>query len=79
MHQEDPQQPSLTRGDWLLKTAVNQPLHKICSTSPGNHFWWAIELRDDGGELEEGVILCRRHPSYQSSALFPHIWLPTGS
>ena len=53
MHHEDLQQPSLTQGAWLLKTASNQPLHKRCSVALGNHLLWAAELRADSGELEE--------------------------
>ena len=55
-HHEDLQQPSLTQGAWLLKTASNQPLQKSYSTALGDHLRWAAELRADGGELEEGAI-----------------------
>ena len=55
-HHEDLQQPSLTQGDWLLKTASNQPLHKSYSAALGDHLRWATELRADGRELEEGAI-----------------------
>jgi len=46
----------LTLGAWLLKTAINQPLHKIFSATPWNHLWWVVELQADGGELKKGVI-----------------------
>jgi len=56
MHYEGLQQPSLTQGSWLLKTASHQPLHKSCLATLGDHLRWAAKLRAHGGELEEGAI-----------------------
>ena len=56
MHHEDLQQPSLTRGAWLLELPVINHFTQNCSAALGNPFQWPAELRVEGGEFEEGAI-----------------------